>query len=248
MSGRSVDDLCGASRAVSDETAYIAAAPERVAGQRLVWRGEMPWRGTRSRCLMRLADERGELESYALMRLHVCELHLRAARWAAAEALLDEWSQSSRSGADVPPEVRALPGAARCRARRHRRDGAVGGLAVARGEETGCRWDEFEGTRALSVGYLLAHQPMKAAERLLAVWEHCERAGVQEPGVFPVAPELVQALTELDETGAGAGDHGPTGRARRTSGAPLGDDNRPAVPKHGATRGLRRRRGSCRGS
>lgn len=199
MGGRPVDDLCGASRAVSDETAYIAAAPERVAGQRLVWRGEIRRAREALTRLLQLADERGELESYALMRLHVCELHLRAGAWDAAEALLDEWWQSTDR------ELMFRPKYERCRALLAAGRGDIeaterwGTLAVARGRQTGCRWDEFEGLRAVSVGWLLAHQPAKAAERLRAVWEHGEREGVQEPGVFPVAPELVQALAELDE-------------------------------------------------
>jgi DNA-binding CsgD family transcriptional regulator len=199
MSGRPIDDLCGASGAVSDETAYIAAAPERVAGQRLVWRGEIrPARETLTR-LLQLADERGELESYALMRLHVCELQLRVGAWDAAEALLDEWWQSTDR------ELMFRPKYERCRALLAAGRGDIeaterwGTLAVARGEETGCRWDEFEGIRALGIGWLLAHQPAKAVEGLRAVWEHSEREGVEEAGVFPVAPELVQALIELDE-------------------------------------------------
>ena len=30
------------------------------------------------------------------------------------------------------------------------------------------------------------------------MWEHCEREGVLDPGVFPVAAELVEALVELE--------------------------------------------------
>ena len=46
---------------------------------------------------------------------------------------------------------------------------------------------------------LLAHQPERAVDSLRAVWEHTLREGVDEPGVFPVAPELVEALVELGE-------------------------------------------------
>ena len=199
MTGRSVDDLCHASQAASDVAAYIAAAPERVAGQRLLWRGEIPRaRETLTRFLA-LADERGERESYALMRLHVCELHLRVGEWDAAEALLDEWAQSADR------ELMFRPKYERCRALLAAGRGDVdqterwAKLAVARGEETGCRWDTLEGLRALGIGRLLAHEPTAAAESLRTVWHHLDREGVGEPGVFPVAPELVQALTELGE-------------------------------------------------
>jgi tetratricopeptide (TPR) repeat protein len=199
MTGRAIDDLCGTSQAVSDATAYIAAAPERVAGQRLVWRGEVHAAREALTRLLRLADERGERESYALMRLHVCELHLRAGEWDPAEALLDEWSQSTDR------ELMFRPKYERCRALLAAGRGDIeqterwATLAVTRGQQTGCRWDELEGLRALGIGRLLAHQPATAAESLRAAWAHVEREGVQEPGVFPVAPELVQALTELGE-------------------------------------------------
>ena len=35
---------------------------------------------------------------------------------------------------------------------------------------------------------------MKAAESLSAVWEHTRREGVDDPGAFPVAVDLVEAL------------------------------------------------------
>ena len=33
--------------------------------------------------------------SYALQRLHLCELELRAGEWDAAAQLLDEWAEST---------------------------------------------------------------------------------------------------------------------------------------------------------
>jgi DNA-binding CsgD family transcriptional regulator len=199
MTGRPVDDLCDASRAASDVAAYIAAAPERVAGQRLLWRGEIPRAREILTRFLALADERGERESYALMRLHVCELHLRVGEWDAAEALLDEWAQSADR------ELMFRPKYERCRALLAAGRGDIdqteqwAKLAVARGDETGCRWDTLEGLRAAGIGRLLAHEPATAAASLRAVWDHLDREGVDEPGVFPVAPELVQALTELGE-------------------------------------------------
>jgi DNA-binding CsgD family transcriptional regulator len=199
MTGRSVDDLCHTSRAASDVAAYIAASPERVDGQRLLWRGEIPRAREMLIRFLALADERGERESYALMRLHVCELHLRVGEWDAAEALLDEWAQSADRELMFRPKYercRALLAAGRGELEQTERWAK---LAVARGEETGCRWDTLEGLRALGIGRLLGHEPAAAAESLRTVWQHLEREGVNEPGVFPVAPELVQALTELGE-------------------------------------------------
>ena len=44
---------------------------------------------------------------------------------------------------------------------------------------------------------LLTSRP--APEWLRAVWAHCESEGVEDPGAFPVAPDLVEALVELGE-------------------------------------------------
>jgi DNA-binding CsgD family transcriptional regulator len=53
--------------------------------------------------------------------------------------------------------------------------------------------------RARGAAALLANEPARAAESLRAVWEHTRREGVDDPGVFPVAPELVEALVEVRE-------------------------------------------------
>ncbi|HTW20082.1 MAG TPA: AAA family ATPase [Mycobacteriales bacterium] len=197
MSGQPLKDLCALSRATSDVDAYIAVTPERVAGQRHVWRGEIPAGRAILERLLALADERGEVESYALMRLHLCELHLRVGEWDAAGALLSEWAESADR------ELMFRPKYERCRALLAvgRGDAAEtsewAGLTIARGRETGCRWDEFEGLRASAIGMLLNHDPGGAAEQLSEVWESCAAEGVAEPGVFPVAPDLVQALVDI---------------------------------------------------
>ena len=95
LSGRPIDDLCRRARAASDAPEYIAASAERIAGQRRIWRGEVPKARTELTRLLALADERGEPMSYALARLHLCELELRVGDWDAASRLLDEWAESA---------------------------------------------------------------------------------------------------------------------------------------------------------
>jgi DNA-binding CsgD family transcriptional regulator len=205
LSGRPIADLSARCRAASAASPYIATSPDRVAGQRLVWRGEMHEARTALTELLVLADERGELASYALTRLHVCELELRAGEWDAAQRLLDEWAQSSDRKLLIRPmyqRCRALLAAGRGDADEARRWATD---AIARAQATGSRWDELEGLRALGIAALLAHEPGPAVESLRAVWEHTTREHVDEPGVFPVAPELVEALAqngELDEARA----------------------------------------------
>ena len=66
LSGRPIDDLCARSGAAADPGSYIAASPERIAGQRHVWRGELDAARAILAPLLALADERGEPASYAL--------------------------------------------------------------------------------------------------------------------------------------------------------------------------------------
>jgi DNA-binding CsgD family transcriptional regulator len=199
MTGRSLDELCKRHRAASDHAPYLAESPERVAGQRLVWRGEMDAaRATLTR-LLKDADERAEPMSYALQRLHLCELELRAGDWEAAARLIDEWGTSTDQDLLVPPmfeRCRALLAAGRGLPEETERWAA---RAIAGAREVGVMWDELESERARGIAALIAPDAARAAQTLRGVWEHTERAGVLEPGVFPVAPELVEALADLGE-------------------------------------------------
>jgi ATP/maltotriose-dependent transcriptional regulator MalT len=131
------------------------------------------------------------------MRLHLCELELRLGEWEAASELLDEWAQSSdRVMWPMYERCRALLAAGR-------------GLpdeaeewatkAIVAAEATGVRWDLLEALRARGIAALFTHEPERAAESLRTVWEHTEREGVEDPGTFPFAPELVEALVDLGE-------------------------------------------------
>jgi DNA-binding CsgD family transcriptional regulator/tetratricopeptide (TPR) repeat protein len=199
LSGRPIDDVCARFRAASPTAPYLAESPERIAGQRLVWRGEIAAARDVLTEQLRAADERGEPSSYALQRLHVCELELRAGDWDAAEQVLDEWAESAER------ELLHWPMYERCRALLAAGRGQVeearrwADEALERARERGVRWDELEALRALAIADLLARRPGRAVERLRVVWEHTEREGVEDPGAFPVAPELVEAHVELDE-------------------------------------------------
>jgi hypothetical protein len=137
--------------------------------------------------------------SYALQRLHLCELELRAGDWEAAARVIDEWGTSTDQDLLVPPmfeRCRALLAAGRGLPEETERWAA---RAIAGAREVGVMWDELESERARGIAALIAPDAARAAEPLRGVWEHTERAGVLEPGVFPVAPELVEALADLGE-------------------------------------------------
>ncbi len=200
LRGRPIDDLCRQFDDVSDATYFLAASPHRIAGQRLVWRGETARAKDVFARLTALADERGESLSYVLFRLHVCENHLRAGDWDAAAEVMDDWEQSGDRRLLFAPmyeRCRALLAAGRGHAEEAERWAAE---TIARAETTGVRWDGLEARRARGIAALLAHEPERAAESLRIVWEQTEREGVEEPGVFPVAPDLVEALAELGAT------------------------------------------------
>ena len=164
MSGNPIDDLCERFRGVSDEAFFIAQSPERIAGQRLVWRGEIgPAREALTR-LMVMADQRGEPASYALQRLHLCELELRTGGWEEAERLLDEWAEFSER------ELLLWPMYERCRALLAAGRGDAGEAerwateAIELAERTGNRWDLLEALRARGVAALLSHDAARAAD------------------------------------------------------------------------------------
>jgi hypothetical protein len=199
MTGRPIDDICARHRDATPVVAYVAEDPDRIAGQRLVWRGQIgPARAVLGR-LLALADERGEANSYALCRLHVTELELRAGNWDAAERLLGEWAQSAEADLLVPKMYE------RCVALLHAGRGDAeeaerwAEKAIADARTVGNLWDEQEALRARVQVALLADEPERAAEHARAVWEHMRRDGVDEPGVYPVAPDLVEALARLGE-------------------------------------------------
>jgi DNA-binding CsgD family transcriptional regulator len=199
LRGVPIDDVCDRFQAPASVLYYFAASPERVAGQRLVWRGELSEARAFLLTLLAAADERGEPSSYALLRLHLCELELRAGEWAAAERRLDEWADSSDSELLVWPmyeRCRALLATGRGQPEEARRWAAE---AMDRVAETGVCWDLLECRRALGTLELLDHDPGKAIDQLRPVWKHTEREGVRDPGAFPVAPDLVEALVETGE-------------------------------------------------
>ena len=147
-----------------------------------------------------LADERGEAFSYAVLGLHLCEVELFAGGFDAAARMLENWEQSSDEGLLVAPLYE------RCRALLAAGRGAPeeaelwATKAIAGAEATGVRWDLLEALRARGTAALFAGEPARAVESLRRVWEHAQREGVEEPGVFPVAPDLVEALVMREQT------------------------------------------------
>jgi DNA-binding CsgD family transcriptional regulator len=203
LRGRPVAHLVERYNALSAGRVYMARHPERVAGQRLTWRGE----AEQARHMITSYRDRAEewAEAYALGRLHLCELELRVGRWDRAERLLDEWAAST----DI--DLLQWPMYERCRGLLAAGRGDVeearrwAGQAVSLAESTGGRWDWLEATRALGQAALLDKDLSEAVNRLTAVWEHTQREGVLDPGTFPAGPDLVEALVETERYDAARG-------------------------------------------
>ena len=199
LRGRDLDEICERWAAASSAPGHLGDSPDRIAGQRRVWRGEIAEARVALERLRVLSDERGELVSYFWARLHLCELALRVGDWQAAEQLLEEWDQTGDreiSPGQFYERCRALLAAGRGRIEEASRWSTE---AIAEAEAIGYQWDWLESLRARGMTELLGGEPGRAAESLRAVWDHTEREGVDEPGVFPVAPDLVEALVELGE-------------------------------------------------
>jgi DNA-binding CsgD family transcriptional regulator len=198
MRGQPIDDVCERFAALSDADYPVTQFPDRVRAQRHFWRGEVdPARAILAR-LLPVADQRGEPYSYALLRLHLCQLEQRSGNWTAATQVLDEWAADREVLAwPMYERSRALLAAGRGLPDEAERWATQ---TLARAEATGTHWDRLEALRARGGAALLAHDPARAAASLGAVWEHARREGVDELGVFPVAPDLVEALLEVGKT------------------------------------------------
>ena len=224
LRGRPIDDLCERFRAASDAAFYIADSPERVAGQRLSWRGEVEQARERpDAACSRWPTSAARRYSYALQRLHICELELRAGDWDGGGASARRVGRVRRPAAADLADVRALPRAAR---RRPRPPGGGRALGAPRRSPAPSRrlpLGPARGAAGARRSPRCSHASPRGRPRACgAVWEHTRREGVDEPGAFPVAPDLVEALVELGELDeARGGDRAPA-RARRGAGASLG--------------------------
>jgi DNA-binding NarL/FixJ family response regulator len=201
LRGLPIDDVCARFAAVAPAAAYIADAPAVVNGLRDLWRGDVDRARETFTTHLALADERGEAMSYAWLRLNMCELGLRTGDWESVSRWLDEWAESGDRALLVTPTYR------RCRALLAAGRGlpeetvewATPALAEAQVLRYG--WQVLEARRALGTAALLAGDATAAVEPLRAAWDWMAREGIDEPGAFPVAPELVEALVELGAHG-----------------------------------------------
>lgn len=199
MGGRPIGDSTG--QAQTGASSLYASSFDFLAATRLMCRGQVGEARGILRRLLDVADARGEARSSSTLQGRLCEVELRAGMTKAAARLLEE--------ADEWVIVMGRQGRA-SRAWCHALLAAVEGVpdeaerwaeeAAALADAIGVRGDQLDILRARGLAAIGAGDPGRAVEHLRAVWQHTEREGVDEPGVYPVAPDLVEALTQLGET------------------------------------------------
>jgi DNA-binding CsgD family transcriptional regulator len=196
--GQQFGDLQERADSAPQNSSLYEASLEWVAVTRLVCRGEFEEARARYERLRALAEERGEARSGVMMYHGLTEIELRTGNVAAASRLMElsqEWSALEEGDWVDPPRMAMLE------AVRGRPDEAErwAGETISRIGPTGMRREETEGWRARGIAALLRRKPQQAAEALRPIWEHMAREGIDELGVFPIAPDLVEALVGLDE-------------------------------------------------
>jgi DNA-binding CsgD family transcriptional regulator len=199
LRGKDISDLLERFEAAdSGGWSLYEASAERVLAARHGFRGEVAAGRAILERLVAVADERGETISSEIMRLHLCEMALRAGDANLAAEVLADWDEWSTLEELLPSRMRCAALLAALRgASAHAHERAAAARAIIHAETS---WDLLEVARADGLAALFTRDFEDAAADLGAVWDHAERAGVRDPGVFPVAADLVQALAELGRT------------------------------------------------
>lgn len=193
--GLPIDDL---RERVADRVDVLRRSLERVAADQFAWRGQLDEARAIVRRLMSVAEKRGESRSYFALLSQLCEIELRAGELDVVSELLDEWEQSSsdRFVGPVYERCRLLVAVYRGVPTEIERWAPE---VIARSETLRSGWDLLEGLRARGIADLFAHDLERAVVSLRRVWDYTVQEGIEDPGAFPVALDLVEALVELGE-------------------------------------------------
>lgn len=179
---------------------HSGRAPESSVGiayhKRHIWRGE-PARAERWLVdSIATAEAEGHFRPAMSMRLHLLDLLVRAGRVGEARVVLALLDDADLAGKESPDEeaahalLEAQAGDAPAT-----RDWAD--LAGRRAAEFGHVWIGLDARRACALAALREGGLEEAEHHLRAVWQHVDAAGVGDPGIFPVAPDLADTLVLL---------------------------------------------------
>jgi DNA-binding CsgD family transcriptional regulator len=204
LRGRPIDDLRNLGRLEPSGARLVEGSIDRPFGVRLAFRGELAQARAVFSQLRRRAEGLGDVRLAVGVTIQLCEVELRAGDLVAAARFLDELE-----GWSALPEIKIAT------ARLHALHAAMQGEpaevsrwadAVAHAEEEDCpAWDRLETVRARGIAALLEEDWSSAARLLMSVWDHTVSEGIDDPGAFPVAADLVEALVAGNDT-AGASE------------------------------------------
>jgi DNA-binding CsgD family transcriptional regulator len=197
MRGRTIDELVERSAELPPITSSLyESSVERPAGVRFAFRGELARAREVFRRLLASAEERGEARSGAVLIGQLCEVELRAGDISQGARGLEEWDQWTALEPEASQfHTRADAVLAALRGEPERAT-ELGAKALEASESSGVGWDRLDALRATGLAALLDREPERAAASFGAVWEYTVREGVEDPGAFPVAGDLVEALAE----------------------------------------------------
>lgn len=199
MQGRPLDEIGTFSMRRPRSRSIYETSADRAASVRMAFRGELEAANALMGELLALAEAEGDDTARLAFSIQLGEFALRAGDVTLAGSYLDELDQ----WVDVPlflamsARLRALSAALSGRPDETKEWAqlvlGVGEVSYTPG------WDWLESQRALGIAALLEGDAAAAVDALDVVWSHCARNGVDDPGAFPVAGDLVEALVDCDQ-------------------------------------------------
>jgi DNA-binding CsgD family transcriptional regulator len=195
--GHPVEDLTKRVPGVAGNSSLYEISIDRPAAVQLAFSGRIAEARALLRRLLGQAEECGETRFGAVLTLHLCELELRAGELREAARLLDEWAESGATEGMETGHARCSSLLASLRGLPDEMERWAAAVPQSVNGYLWDRWDELEVVRARGIAALFAHEPERAGDALGRVWEHTRREGVADPGAFPVAADLVEALVWL---------------------------------------------------
>jgi DNA-binding CsgD family transcriptional regulator len=197
-----IDDLAAQRLQTLPASGLYHGAVERPLGVRHAFRGEVEQARSIFLRLSAEAFSRGELRMSRVINTQLFELAIRCGDATEARRVLEEheqWSdvaQETVVGRRLRAQLAAVVGDPAAAAR-------WAGGAVDLGESSvEWRWDVLEIGRALGLVALFEGDAASAVQHLLAVWAFTRSQHVDDPGAFPVAGDLVEALVEVGDLDA----------------------------------------------
>ena len=165
--------------------------------KRLIWRGELEVAERGIRAAIAGAEDAGQFQVAIIHQAFLSEVLVRSGRIAEARELLASYQDLDLAARETPDEelLRAQievcsgdsPTAREWATRTRERAAAFGHT-----------WYALEAGRALGTAALLLGEPETAVDLLREVFDHAVAGGMRDPGMFPVAPDLIEALLLLD--------------------------------------------------